>query len=93
MPDDVIHIDLDLDELDITSVESKATYQEIQSYVLENYGLKVSTLYIAQVKRKLGLEVGESYNTAKSDDAKVPVCPPEKEKAITDAMKHFGMIS
>ncbi len=82
-----------MDEIDITSAESKATYQEIQSYVFENYGLKVSTLYIAQVKRKLGLDVGESYNAAKSDNAKVPVCPPEKEKAITDAMKHFGIIS
>lgn len=91
-PDDVIHIDLNLDELDITSAESKATYNEIKDYVLNNYGLKVSTLNISQVKRKLGLEVGESYNKAKSNNFKVPNCPKEKEDAIVAALKHFGMI-
>lgn len=91
-PDDVIHIDLELDKLDITSAESKATYQEIKDYVLENFGLKVSALYISQVKRKLGIEVGESYNKAKSDTPKVPNCPKEKEDAIVAALKHFGMI-
>ena len=82
---------MDLDELDRTCAEAKATYQEIQNYVCENYGFKVSTLYIAQVKSKLGLEIGESYNQAKSDKPKVPVCPQEKEKAITDALRYFGM--
>ena len=91
-PDDVIHIDINLDELDITAAESKATYQEIKDYVLENFGLKVSTLYISQVKRKLGIEVGESYNNAKSNNSRVPNCPKEKEDAIVAALKHFGMI-
>ncbi len=91
-PDDVIHIDLELDKLDITSAESKATYQEIKDYVLENFGLKVSALYISQVKRKLGIEVVESYNKAKSNNSKVPNCPKEKEDAIVAALKHFGMV-
>jgi 23S rRNA (uracil1939-C5)-methyltransferase len=81
-----------LDELDLTSAESKATYKEIQKYVLEKYGLKVSNLYISQVKRKCGLEVGENYNLPKSENAKQPLCPEEKEKAIRDALEHFRMI-
>lgn len=91
-PDDKIEIDLELDELDITSAESKATYDEIKAYVLEKYNLKVSSLYISQVKRKLGLEVGKNYNPPKSENPVVPTCPPEKEKAITDALRYFGMI-
>ena len=92
-PSDKIEVDLDLDELDVTSAESKATYAEIKDYVLKEHGLKVSSLYISQVKRKCGLEVGENYNLAKSEDAKQPNCPEEKEKAIVEALKHFGMIS
>ena len=92
-PSDRIEVDLDLDELDVTSAELKATYAEIKDYVLKEHGLKVSNLYISQVKRKCGLEVGENYNLAKSEDAKQPNCPEEKEKAIVDALKHFGMIS
>ena len=84
---------MDLDELDVTSAESKATYAEIKDYVLKKHGLKVANLYISQVKRKCGLEVGENYNLAKSEDAKQPKCPEEKEKAIVDALKHFGMVS
>ena len=80
-------------ELDATSAETQATYAEIKDYVLKEYGLKVSNLYISQVKRKCGLEVGENYNLAKSEDAKQPSCPEEKEKAIVEALKHFGMIS
>jgi 23S rRNA (uracil1939-C5)-methyltransferase len=91
-PDDVIDIQLDLDELDITSAEAKATYAEIQDYIWNTYGLKVSSLYISQVKRKCGLDVGDSYNHPKSENAHVPQCPPEKERAIIDALTHFGMI-
>ena len=90
-PDDYIYVELDLDELDATSAETKATYQEIKEYVLKHRGLNVSNLYISQVKRKLGLEVGESYNEPKSLHTKTPVCPPNKESAIIDALKHFNM--
>ena len=91
-PDDTIEIDLDLDELDATSAELKATYQEIKDYVLKEFGLKVSSLYISQVKRKCGIEVGENYNLPKSENARVPQCPKEKENAIKAALKYFAMI-
>jgi len=91
-PDDTIKIDLDLDELDATSAELKATYQEIKDYVLKEFGLKVSNLYISQVKRKCGIEVGENYNLPKSENARVPQCPKEKEDAIKAALKYFAMI-
>ena len=91
-PDDHIEIDLDLDELDATSAELKATYQEIKDYVLKEFGLKVSSLYISQVKRKCGIEVGENYNLPKSENARVPQCPKEKEDAIKVALKYFAMI-
>ena len=91
-PDDTIEIDLDLDELDATSAELKATYQEIKDYVLKESGLKVSNLYISQVKRKCGIEVGENYNLPKSENARVPQCPKEKEDAIKAALKYFAMI-
>ena len=87
-----IEVELNLDELDLTAAESKATYDEIKAYVLEKYGLKVSSLYISQVKRKCGLDVGQNYNLSKKEDAKVPQCPPEKEAAIMEALKHFQMI-
>ena len=87
-----IEVELNLDELDLTAAESKATYEEIKEYVLEKFGLKVSSLYIAQVKRKCGLDVGQNYNLSKKEDAKVPQCPPEKEAAIMEALKHFQMI-
>ena len=87
-----IEVELNLDELDLTSAESKATYDEIKAYVLEKHGLKVSSLYISQVKRKCGLDVGQNYNLSKKEDAKVSQCPPEKEAAIMDALKHFQMI-
>ena len=76
----------------MTSAESKATYDKIKTYVLEKYGLKVSSLYIFQVKRKCGLDVGQNYNLSKKEDAKVPQCPPEKEAAIMEALKYFNMI-
>ena len=91
-PDDTIEIDLDLDELDATSAELKATYQEIKDYVLKEFGLKVSSLYISQVKRKCGIEVEENYNLPKSENARVPQCPKEKEEAIKAALKYFAMI-
>ena len=91
-PDDVIEVEIELDELDLTSAESKATYAEIKDYVLKEHGLKVSNLYISQVKRKCGIEVGENYNLPKSEDSRQPQCPEEKEKAIKDALDHFGMI-
>ena len=91
-PDDTIEIDLDLDELDATAAETKATYEEIKAYVWEKYHLKVSNLYVSQIKRKCGLEVGQNYNLSKSENPKVPKCPPEKEMAIMDALKHFQMI-
>ena len=87
-----IEIDLSMDELDLTAAESKATYDEIKAYVLEKHGLKVSSLYISQVKRKCGLDVGQNYNLSKKEDAKVPQCPPEKEAAIVDALRYFKMI-
>ena len=91
-PDDTIEIDLDLDELDATSAETKATYQEIKDYVLKEFGLKVSNLYISQIKRKCGIEVGENYNLPKTENPKVPQCPKEKEEAIKAALKYFAMI-
>ena len=91
-PDDTIEIDLDLDELDATTAETKATYEEIKAYVWDKHHLKVSSLYISQVKRKCGLEVGQNYNLSKSENPKVPKCPPEKEAVIMGALKHFQMI-
>ena len=87
-----IEIEVKMDEMDLTSAESKATYEEIKAYVLEHSGLKVSSLYIAQVKQKHGIIERENYNKPKSENAKQPQCPPEKEKAITEALRHFGMI-
>lgn len=87
-----IEIEVKMDELDLTSAESKATYEEIREYVFGHTGLKVSHLYIAQVKQKYGIIERENYNKPKSENAKQPQCPPEKEKAITEALKHFGMI-
>lgn len=87
-----IEIEVKMDELDLTSAESKATYEEIKAYVLEHTGLKVSHLYIAQVKQKYGIIERENYNKPKSENARQPQCSPEKEKAITEALRHFGMI-
>ena len=87
-----INVELPIDEMDITCAESKATYEQIKNYVLEKYGFKVSTLYIAQVKRKYGLDVSEHYNISKNENQKIPQCPIEKEEAILDALKHFKML-
>ena len=86
-----VNVRLDMDELDVTSAESKATYEEIKSYVAEhNDGMKVSNLYIAQVKAKYGIIERENYNKPKSDDARQPKCPKEKENAIVEALKYFN---
>ena len=88
-----VNVRLDMDELDITSAESKPTYEEIKKYVAEHYdGMKVSNLYIAQVKAKYGIIERENYNKAKSDDARQPKCPKEKENAIVEALRYFQMI-
>ena len=88
-----VNVRLDVDELDLTSAESKATYEEIKKYMAEHYdGMKVSNLYIAQVKAKYGIIERENYNKAKSDDVRQPKCPKEKEEAIVEALKFFRMI-
>ena len=86
-----INIDVDVEEM-VQDKRGRATYGQIKDYVLERSGLKVSSLYIAQVKQKHGIIERENYNKPKSEDAKQPQCPPEKERAITEALKHFGML-
>ena len=79
--------------MDVTSAETKATYDEIKKYVAENNdGMKVSNLYISQIKKKCGIKVGKNYNMPKTDDSKQPQCPEEKEKAIVEALEHFNMV-
>lgn len=87
-----ISVTIDMEEMDLTAAESKATYQEINNYVLEHSGLKVSSLYIAQVKQKYGIIERENFNKPKLENAKQSKCPLEKEKAIKDSLKDFGMI-
>ena len=87
-----VNVKLDMDEMDITSAESKATYEEIKKYVLEETGLKVSNLYIAQIKQKHGIIERENYNKPKSEKGGQPECPKEKEIAIEEALKYFQMI-
>ena len=81
-----------MSEMDLTAAESKTTYEEIKDYVLEHTGLKVSSLYIAQVKQKCGIIERENYNLPKSENSRQPKCPPEKEKAIRDALEYFKMV-
>lgn len=87
-----IDVELEMDELDLTAAESKATYAELKQYVLDKYGLKVSSLNIAQIKAKCGIGKRENYNKAKNESVKEANCTEEKEKAIKDAFKHFQMI-
>ena len=87
-----IEVDVNMEELDVTAAESKATYHEIRDYVREHYQLKVSNLYIAQVKQKYSIIERENYHKAKNENAKQPKCPMEKEDAIVEALKHFQMI-
>ena len=93
-PDDYINVTIEVDDMDITSAETKATYDEIKKYVAEhNAGMKVSHLYISQVKRNCGIEVGKNYNLSKNEDSRQPQCPEDKESAIVEALKHFKMNS
>ncbi|BBM44702.1 TrmA family RNA methyltransferase [Leptotrichia trevisanii] len=87
-----IDVEIKLDELDLTSSESKATYAQIKEYILEKFNLKVSTLYIAQIKKKCGIVLREHYNKSKKEKQVIPQCTPEKEEAIKDALRHFKMI-
>ena len=87
-----VRVEFSLEDMDMSGFQKGATYEQIKAYVLEKYGLKVSSLYISQVKRKCGLDVGQNYNLSKKEDAKVPQCPPEKEAAIMEALKHFHMV-
>lgn len=87
-----IDVEIKLDELDLTSAESKATYAQIKQYILEKFDLKVSTLYIAQIKKKCGIALREHYNKSKKEKQVIPQCTPEKEEAIMDALRHFKMI-
>lgn len=87
-----IDVEIKLDELDLTSAESKATYAQIKEYILEKFNLKVSTLYIAQIKKKCGIKLREHYNKSKKEKQVIPQCTPEKEEAIMDALRHFKMI-
>lgn len=87
-----VWVEFSLEDMDMSGFQKGATYEQIKTYVLEHSGLKVSSLYISQVKRKCGLDVGQNYNLSKKEDAKVPQCPPEKERAIRDALKFFHLI-
>lgn len=87
-----VRVEFSLEDMDMSEFQDGATYPQIKEYVLENTGLKVSNLYISQIKRKCGIEVGKNYNLPKSEDSRQPQCPPEKEKAIREAFKYFGMI-
>ena len=87
-----IRVEFSLEDMDMSEFQDGATYPQIKEYVLEHSGLKVSNLYISQIKRKCGIEVGKNYNLPKSEDSRQPMCPPEKEKAIREAFKYFGMI-
>ena len=82
-----VRVEFSLEDMDMSGFQKGATYEQIKAYVLEHTGLKVSSLYISQIKRKCGLDVGQNYNLSKKEDAKVPKCPPEKEAAIRDALK------
>ena len=88
-----MQITLDENDLALTSAETKATYEEIKDYILKEYGVHVSNLYISQVRNKYGLPTGKNYNLKKSNKYHVPNCPPEKEKLILDALRHFQMIA
>ena len=87
-----IRVEFSLEDMDMSEFQDGATYPQIKAYVLEHSGLKVSNLYISQIKRKCGIEVGKNYNLPKSEDSRQPQCPQEKEKAIREAFKYFGMI-
>ena len=87
-----VKVDFSLEDMDLSEFKGKATYDQIKDYVLEQTGLKVSSLYIAQIKKKCGLDMGENFNLPKSENARQPQCTPEKEEATMQAFRHFGII-
>ena len=87
-----IRVEFSMEDMDMSEFQDGATYPQVKDYVLEHSGLKVSNLYISQIKRKCGIGVGKNYNLPKSEDSRQPQCPPEKEKAIREAFKYLGMI-
>ena len=87
-----VKVDFSLEDMDLSEFKGKATYEQMKAYVLEKTGLKVSSLYIVQIKKKCGLDVGENFNLPKSENARQPQCTPEKEEAIMQAFKHFGIV-
>lgn len=91
-PDAQIEVNLEISKLELSNVETKATYEEIKSFVLEKHGLKVTNLYIAQVKRECGIVERENYNLPKNEDGRVPQCPEDKRQAIKAAFRHFKVI-
>ena len=92
-PNDKIRVELDLTEFDITAAEKEATYQKIKDYIREKHGVKVSSLYIAQTKEKMGIKERENYNLPKDVDSKQPQCPKEKETMIVEALRCFKMVT
>ena len=92
-PDMTVSVTLNLEDADLTASEAKATYDQIKAYVLETFGLRVTSLQIAQTKRKLGLPTGEHYNLSQKENQVIPNCPPEKEAAIREAFRFFRMMA
>ena len=88
-----VKVDFSLEDMDLTELRGKATYAQVKEYILNEFGLKVSSLYIAQVKKKCGIETGENHNLPKSEDARQPQVTPEKEEAIMKAFRHFGILA
>ncbi len=88
-----IEVELKMSEMDLTAAESKATYEEIKDYILERHDVKVSSLFIAQIKQKHGIIERDCYNKPKDEESKAPQCPLEKEKLVEEALRHFKMIS
>ena len=91
-PDMTISVTVNLEVADLTAAESKGTYEQIKDYVLKTFGLRVTSLQIAQTKRKLGLPTGEHYNLSQKENQVIPNCPPEKESSIREALRHFRMV-
>ena len=92
-PDMTVCVTVNLEDADLTAAESKATYEQIKDYVLKTYGFQVTSLQIAQTKRKLGFPIGDNYNLSKKENQVIPQCPPEKENAIREALRHFRMLN
>ena len=92
-PDMTVSVTLNLEDADLTASEAKATYDQIKAYILETFGLRVTSLQIAQTKRKLGLPTGDHYNLSQKENQVIPQCPPEKENAIREALRHFRMLN